>query len=75
MRVIRKYSQHRRDCYVDLECENCGNKEQGVSAYDDRNMWDNVIPSWKCDECGESTNSLGIDPERIVTKYPEGFQV
>ena len=74
MKVIKKYGQHRRDCYVGLECEGCGHEKIGVRAYDDRNMWDNVIPTWKCDKCDKSTNDLGIDKVVIPTKYPEGEQ-
>lgn len=68
MKVIKKYNQHRRDCTVDLECEGCG-ATATRRAYDDRNMWDNVIPAWECEKCGESTNSLGVEKEVIPTKY------
>lgn len=76
MKVIKKYNQYRRDCRVDLECENCGHIETNKSAYDDRNFWDNVIPNRKCPKCGKTTND--IDPEirqKVKTKYPEGKQV
>ena len=69
MRVIKKYDQFRRDCYVDLECEECKNKEIKVDAYDDHNMWDNVIPNWKCKKCGKSTKDLRLEPDVICTKY------
>jgi len=69
MKVIKKYEQMRRDCYVDLECEKCGNVYIGHAAYDDRNMWDNVIPDWKCEKCGKSTNDLGLKKEFVQTKY------
>jgi len=75
MKVIRKFDQHRRDCKCDLECENCGYKKTYNSAYDDRNFWDNVVPSWKCDKCGKSTKDLGLEPEYRETRYPEGYQV
>ena len=75
MKVIKKYDQHRRDCYVDLECEGCGAKEIRVRAYDDRNMWDNVIPDWKCKKCDKSTNDLGVKKEHMATKYPAGLQL
>lgn len=68
MRIIRKHSQHRRDCKVDLECEGCG-EVVTRGAYDDRNMWDNVVPNWKCEKCGESTNSLGEEVAVMPTKY------
>jgi len=66
----------RRDCYVDLECEECGEVEIKRSAYDDRNMWDNVVPNWKCKKCGKSTNDMDLEIKQyITTKYPEGMQV
>ena len=64
----------RRDCWCDLECEGCGNKETIKSAYDDRNYWDNVVPSFKCEKCKKSTNDLGLKPEVMPTRYPEGEQ-
>ena len=69
MKVIKKYNQNRRDCWVDLECEKCGAKRTLTSAYDDRNYWDNVIPNLKCEKCGESSKTLGVDIEFINTKY------
>ncbi len=71
MKVIKKFNQHRRDLYAELECENCGNKEVDEYAYDDRNYWDNVIPERKCEKCQKSTNDLGIAVERVATKYSD----
>ena len=39
--------------------------------YDDRNFWDNVVPAFKCEKCGKSSNDLGIKPEPIPTMYSE----
>lgn len=65
----------RRDCWADLECENCGNKTTDKGAYDDRNYWDNVITSQECEKCGKSTNDINPDiRQKIATKYPEGEQ-
>lgn len=75
MKILKKYNQHRRDCHVDLECENCGNKETNEDGYDDRNYWDNVIPNQKCKGCEKSTKDLGGETEQISTKYPDGFNV
>ncbi len=75
MKVIKKLRQHRRDCTVKLECENCGNVEIDDNAYDDWNYWNNVIPDRECTECGESTNSLDLDTEAPATKYPENKTV
>jgi len=69
MKVIKKYNQHRRDCDIDIECEKCGDKRIVEGAYDDRNMWDNVVPNWRCEKCGESTKSLGLKIEKVTTKY------
>ena len=69
MKVLKIYNQHRRDCWIDLECEKCGYKETYKGAYDDRNYWDNVVPSFECEKCKESSNSLGITNEKIKTKY------
>lgn len=71
MKVIKKYNQHRRDCYIDIKCENCGNIKEEVRAYDDRNMWDNVVPNWKCKKCGKSSNDLGIKNTKIATRYAD----
>ena len=71
MRLIEKYNQFRRDCWCDLECENCGEKATNKHAYDDRNYWDNVIPTQKCEKCGKSTKDLGLQPEKIATKYSD----
>ena len=69
MKVIRIFDQHRRDCSIDIECEWCGNKQTYTSAYDDRNYWDNVVPSFKCSECWESTKTLWKDIEHTNTRY------
>lgn len=75
MKVTKRYNQHRRDLSIDMECENCGAEETKISAYDDTNYWVNVVPNFKCKECGKSSNDLGIRPESIGTKYPEGYQI
>jgi len=75
MRVIKKYNQSRRDLTIDLECESCGHKETDGGAYDDRNFWDNVVPNFKCEKCGKSSNDIGTKPEHIATRYSEGFQI
>lgn len=75
MKLISKYNQIRRDCWADLECEGCGNKHTHKGAYDDEYFWSQVIPNRKCDKCGKSTNDLGLTPDKVNTKYPEGYQV
>lgn len=74
MKLIKKYNQRRRDCWADLECENCGEKETKKGAYDDYNYWQNVVPNFKCKKCGKSTKDLGIEIEQVATRYPEGEQ-
>ncbi len=69
MKVTRKFDQFRRDCSCDMECEGCGEKDTYTGAYDDRNFWDNVVPGFKCEKCGKSTKDLGLEPEKIETKY------
>lgn len=75
MKVINRYNQHRRDLHIDIECEDCGNKDTVKNAYDDTNYWVNVVPGIKCKSCGLSSNDLGIRPESIGTKYPEGMEI
>ncbi len=75
MEVTKRYNQHRRDLYIDIKCESCGNERTVTCAYDDRNYWDNVVPNFKCEECNKSSNDLQTKPVHIPTKYPEGFQV
>lgn len=74
MKIKRMISQHRRDFWVDYECEGCGHIELDKSGYDDRNFHDNVIPNMKCKKCGKSRNDLGIEGEYTNTKY-ESWQV
>lgn len=75
MRVTRRYNQHRRDLSIDMECESCGATASYGGAYDDRNFWDNVVPGFKCMECGKSTKDQGLEPEIMPTKYPDGMQL
>ena len=72
MKVLSKYNQHRRDCWADYECEACGAKQTDEYAYDDRNYWDNVVPNLKCESCGKSTKDLGLEPEKVGTRYAAG---
>lgn len=76
MKIKEIKHQNRRDFYADYECESCGHVQYG-SGYDDRNFHDNVIPSMKCKNCGESRNNLGLELEESATptRYPEGMQV
>lgn len=69
MKVIRRFNQHRRDLSIEMECEDCGTKETCHAAYDDQNFWVNVVPGFKCDECGKSSNDMGLKPKDTHTRY------
>jgi len=75
MKVTKRSDQFRRDLLIDLECESCGATEHKIRAYDDTNFWVKVVPSFKCNDCNQSSRDLGIEPEWTSTKYPEGFQI
>lgn len=76
MKLVKKYNQMRRDCWADLECENCGYKETNENAYDSRDYWDNVIPIENCRKCGKSTNDINPEiKQKIATRYPEGYHI
>lgn len=75
MKVVRRYNQYRRDLTIDMKCENCGAEHTYKEAYDDGNFWANVVPSFKCEQRGKSSNDLGISVEHMPTKYPEGMEV
>ena len=75
MKIKEILDQHRRDFTALMECEFCLHQEIDNSGYDDRNYHDNVIPNIKCIKCGKSTMSGGGKIEKVVTKYPEGFQI
>lgn len=75
MKIKKINSRSRRDFYADYECEGCGFIDKNVASYDDRYFHDNVIPDMKCEKCGESTNSLGLEPEHTETRYPSHLQV
>lgn len=75
MKVIKRYDQYRRDLSIDMVCENCGKEKTYKNAYDDTNFWVNVVPHFKCEECGKSTTDLGLKPDDIGTMYPDGMQL
>lgn len=75
MKVTRRYDQHRRDLSIDMLCEGCGATDSDGSAYDDTNFWVNVVPNFKCPNCGKSSKELGIEPVDTHTRYPEGMQL
>ena len=73
MKLKEKTYQNRRDFKAIYKCEKCGS-EVKKDGYDDANFHENVTPKWECNECGESSESLGVE-NFVSTKYPEGFQI
>jgi ribosomal protein S27E len=69
MKILEITSQSRRDFYAKMVCEGCGHTQKLSGGYDDRYYHDNVIPEIKCEQCGESRNSLGIKGDFTQTKY------
>ena len=66
MKIQKIESQSRRDFYAIYECEHCGFTKRGY-GYDDDNFHRNVIPTMKCDKCGEIASE---DYRPMGTKYP-----
>lgn len=75
MKIIEIISQHRRDFTAEMKCEFCENVEKLKDGYDDRYFHDNVIPKMKCSKCQKSTESEGGTPDKVQTRYPEGYQI
>lgn len=75
MKVTKRYNQRRRDLSIDMECEGCKTTETYLNAYDDHNFWVNVVPGFKCNECGESTESLALPVGDVSTLYPQGMVI
>lgn len=66
MKIKKILSQHRRDFTAVYVCEHCGAESEGY-GYDDANFHDNVIPSMKCEECGEVSPN---DYRPLTPKHP-----
>ena len=71
MKVTKRYNQNRRDLSIDIECEECGATDTRKNAYDDHNYWANVVPDFKCKECGKSSNDIGTKASDVHTKFSE----
>jgi predicted RNA-binding Zn-ribbon protein involved in translation (DUF1610 family) len=70
MKLIEKTWQSRRDFSGIYECEGCGHREEKRGCYDDDNFHINVVPNvFKCPVCGKTTKDLGLEPEKVATKY------
>jgi len=62
--------QHRRDFSGVYVCEGCGDVEEKKGCYDDDYFHQVVTPKMECKKCGETTNTLGLKPQEVETKYP-----
>lgn len=69
MRITKTYAWSRRDFSATLKCEACHHEQEQRNCYDDAHYHNKVIPDIACDECGQSTNSLGETPEPARLKY------
>ena len=72
MKIKRITYQNRRDFKAIYECEHCGYETEEQWGYDDANFHNNVIPKFKCPECGKTAAD---DYRPLATKYPEWQQV
>jgi len=71
MHIKQLISQHRRDFEAIYECEHCGHSYKST-GYDDDNFHQNVIPTFKCPECGKTASE---DYQPRSTKYPADFVI
>ena len=71
MKIKKIIDQSRRDFTAIYECEHCGYEKKSY-GYDDANFHNNVIPKFKCKECGLSA---GDEYRPLGTKYPEDHQI
>jgi len=76
MKITNTYNWLRRDFTHDMECEFCRAVVKKVSGYDDDNYYNNVIPSKKCNKCGESSNSMSTYPlPKIKPKHDPSLEL
>ena len=68
MKLTKITERYRRDFTGLYICEGCGMEEK-KNGYDDDNFHCNVMPKTKCRNCGKSTEDLGLNSEKIKTKY------
>lgn len=54
MKIKEVKWQRRFDFGAILECEHCGHERELNSGYDDHNYHVNVLPKFKCTECGKN---------------------
>lgn len=71
MKIKTILNQHRRDFTAIYECESCGHEQKGP-GYDDGYFHRIVIPTMKCEKCGDRADR---DYRPLTTKYSEGEQV
>lgn len=68
MKIQTIINQNRRDFEAVYECEHCQAEVIG-RGYDDAYFHNNVIPTMKCEKCGQTSPS---NYRPLATKYAEG---
>lgn len=66
MKLIKITWQMRNDFCGIIECENCHDKRELKSGYDDDNYHRNVIPKMKCDKCGLSRLDIQANLDKMI---------
>ena len=71
MRITKTFDWNRRDFNFDAVCEHCDNEESYAGGYDDDNYYNNVVPSFKCSSCGESSLSKVVEGPtiKVIPRY------
>ncbi len=73
MRIHKILNQNRRDFTAIYSCH-CGHIQRGT-GYDDTNFHNNVIPTIKCELCGQTSRDSKEEYRPLAPKYAEGVQV
>ena len=60
MKITKMISQNLAHFTAEYGCEGCGNTQVDNSGYNDKYYHENVIPNIQCNNCGESTTTLGV---------------
>lgn len=54
MKLIYKYNENGKTCFVDLRCQKCGYLEEGVLYLDNNDLLESKINFRQCYRCGEA---------------------
>ena len=73
MKIDKIIQQYRRDFKAIYVCH-CGHT-QIDSGYDDEYFHNEVIPTMKCEKCGQTSADCPDIYRPLTTKYAEGVQV